>query len=337
MRTSTILLIAALMAVAAAIGFFAGRMSVPNPAPVFADRAQTDTSNLPIRELLVPEKTAPGDPRADLLRALEQPAAQRNRAVRIAMNAWLAADGAAAIMAARNDPQLRDVADRMTQFALFAHPEIFVDNPSLLEGVPAGEQSIAMAVSAMAMFDPDAARAMTDTHLAGSMYGDAMLSAVDQIERRRAEPQSSEDPRAELESILAERGLMNRISRLFPLVSRVAKDDPMAAANLIEDLPASSIRYAIWPLMEVWSRTNPEEAARWLAKQNAQVSTEGLGHLAMGWGQSDFAAANDWADTLTGRKRAAFLTGLVTATERLSKNELLAWVSRYEDDPAYPN
>ena len=71
MRASTILPIAALMAVAAAIGFFAGRMSVPNPAPVFADRAQTDTSTFPIRELFVPEKTAPADPRADLLRALE--------------------------------------------------------------------------------------------------------------------------------------------------------------------------------------------------------------------------------------------------------------------------
>ena len=337
MRASTILLIAALMAVAVAIGFFAGRMSVPNPAPVFADRTQTDTSTFPIRELLVPEKTAPADPRADLLRALEQPAAQRNRAVRVAMNAWLAADGAAAIMAARNDPELRDVADRMTQFALFAHPEIFVDNPSLLEGVPNGERLIAMAVSAMAMFDPDAARAMIDTHLAGSMYGDAMLSAVGQIERRSAEPQSSQDPRAELESILAERGMMNRIPRLYQLVSRVAMDDPMAAANLIEDLPASSIRHAIRPLVQVWSRTNPEEAARWLSKQNAQVSAEGLSHLAMRWGQSDFAAANDWADTLTGRKRAAFLTGLVSATGRLSKGELLAWVSRYEDEPAYPN
>ena len=78
-------------------------------------------------------------------------------------------------------------------------------------------------------------------------------------------------------------------------------DDPMAAANLVEDLPASSMRHAIQPLVEVWSRTNPEEAARWLAKQNAQVSAEGLSHLAMRWGQSDFEAANDWADTLTGR------------------------------------
>ncbi len=130
---------------------------------------------------------------------------------------------------------------------------------------------------------------------------------------------------------------MNRIPRLYQLVSGVAMDDPMAAANLVEDLPASSMRHAIQPLVEVWSRTNPEEAARWLVKQNAQVSAEGLSHLALRWGQSDFEAANDLADTLTGRKRAAFLTGLVSATGRLSKDELLAWVSRYEDEPAYPN
>ena len=199
------------MAVAAAIGFFAGRMSVSNPAPVFADRTQTNTSTFPIRELLVPEKTAPGDPRADMLRALEQPAAERNRAVRVAMNAWLAADGAAAIMAARDDPELGDMADRMTQFALYAHPEIFVDNPSLLEGIPNAQRSIAMAVSAIAMID---------THVAGSVYGDAMLSAVGQIERRGAEPQSSQDPRAELESILAERGTDESYPALVPTRER---------------------------------------------------------------------------------------------------------------------
>ena len=341
MRTSTILLVAAtvlLTAAAAAIGFFAGRMSVPNPVPVIADWTQTTTtSTSPIRELLVPDKIASADLRADLLRALEQPTAERNRVIRVAMNAWLAADGAAAITAVRDDPELRDVANRMTQFALFAYPEIFVDNPSLLEGIPNAERSIAMAVSAIAMFDPDAARGMIDTHLAGSMYGDAMLSAVGQIEQYRAEPQASLDPRAELESILAERGFMRRLPRLHQLVTRVAADDPVAAAELISDLPASSIRHAIRPLVEVWSRTNPEEAARWLVKQNAQVSAEGLNHLARRWGQNDFEAANALADTLTGRKRAAFLTGLASATVGLSKDELLAWVSRYESDPAYPN
>ena len=102
------------------------------------------TSTSPTREIPVPGKAAPADPRADLLRALERPAAERNRAVRLAMNAWLAADGAAAITAARDDPDLGDVANRMTQLALFAYPEMFVDNPALLEDIPDRNQSIAM-------------------------------------------------------------------------------------------------------------------------------------------------------------------------------------------------
>ena len=247
------------------------------------------------------------------------------------MNAWLAVDGAAAITAVRDDPELGDVANRMTHLALFAYPELFVDDRSLLEGIPDARQSITMAARAIVMFDPDAARGMIDTDFSGSVFRDAMLSAVDRIER------AEQDPYAELESILAEQNRPNRISRLFELVARVAVDNPAAAAELIDDMPAPMMEPAVQVLVEIWSRADPEEAARWLAQKNAQVAGEGLSRLAHGWGQSDFEAANAFADTLTGRKRAVFLTGLVSATGRLSNDELLAWVSRYEDDPAYPN
>ena len=335
MSTSTILLMAVtvvLAAAAAAIGFFGGRMSVRDSAPVIADPTQTaTTSTSPTREIPVPDKAAPADPRADLLRALERPAAERNRAVRIAMNAWLAADGAAAITVARDDPELRDVAIRMTQLALFTYPEIFVDHPSLLEGIPDAKQLIAMAASAIAKFDPDAARGMIDTHLSGPIYRDAMLSAVDQIER------AEQDPHAELESIVAGQGMGSQHRRLRQLVNRVAADDPVAAAELIDSLPASLREYATQALVAVWSRTDPEEAARWLAEKNVQVSGQGLNDLARRWGQSDFEAASAFADTLTDRKRALVLTGLAGATQRWSKEELLAWVSRYEGEPAYPD
>ncbi len=335
MSNATILLIAVtvvLAAAAAAIGFFGGRMSVRDSAPVIADPTQTaTTSSSPIREILVPDKAVPADPRADLLRALERPAAERNRAIRIAMNAWLAADGAAAIMVARDDPEFGDLVNRMTQLALFAYPEMFIDDASLLEGIPDAKQSIAMAASAIAKFDPDAARGMIDTHLSGPLYRDAMLSAVDQIER------AEQDPHAELESIVAGSGMGSQHRRLFNLVNRMAADDPVAAAKLIDDLPASLKESATQALVAVWSRTDPEEAARWLAEKNVQVSGQGLNDLARRWGQGDFEAASAFADTLTDRKRALFLTGLAGATQRWSKEELLAWVSRYENEPAYPN
>ena len=335
MSTSTILFTAAsilLTVAAAAIGFFAGRASVPDDhAPVISERSEAATTTFPRYAFPVADAATPADLRAQLLDALERPAAQRNRAIRVAMNAWLAVDGAAAITAVRDDPELGDVANRMTHLALFAYPELFVDDPSLLEGIPDARQSITMAARAIVMFDPDAARGMIDTDFSGSVFRDAMLSAVDRIER------AEQDPYAELESILAEQNRSNQIPRLFELVARVAVDNPAAAAELIDDMPAPLMEPAVQVLVEIWSRADPEEASRWLAQKNAQVSREGLSRLAQAWGQSDFEAANAFADTLTGRKRAVFLTGLVNATPRMSNDELLAWVSRYEDDPAYPN
>lgn len=336
MRTSTILFTLALVlvtAAAAAIGFFAGRAGVSDQDISIAERPETATTTLPNYGLSVAKQSAPSNPRADLIRALGQPEPEGTRAVRLAMNAWLAADGAAAILAARDDPELGDAADRMMQLALYVYPEIVVDNPALLEGVP--EQSIAMAASAVARFNPDAARAMIDTHLSGSRFGDTMLSMVDQI---GPEQQRVQDPRAELESILAERSFMRRLPRLHSLVTRVAADDPLAAADLLDDMPGSMVQQVIHPLVEVWARTNPEEAARWLADKDAQFSENGLNALAWRWGQSDLDAAITFADTLTGRKRTTFLTSLAGATaQRMSTNEMLAWVSRYENDPAHPS
>ena len=323
-----ILMAALLAAAAAAVGFFAGRMSVSNPSPVIADRTQTTTS--PKGELPGRDGAVPADPRAALLRALKRPDSERERAIRIAMNAWLAADGAAAILAARDDPELGDVVNRMMQLALFAYPEMFIDHPSLLEGIPDAKQSISMAASAISMFDPDAARGMIDAHLSDSIFREAMLSTLDQLER------AEQNPLAELESIVAGTGMGSRHQRLARLVERLAADDPLAAAEMIDGLPASLRRVATDELARVWSRSDPEEAARWLAEKNVQVSGDSLNRLARRWGQGDFEAADAFTDTLTGRKRALFLGGLARAIEG-SKEEMLAWVSRYEDEPAYPD
>lgn len=324
-----------LVAGAAVMGFVAGRAGVPDDrAPAISERTRAPITGIPGYALPAEDRGAPSTPRTDLVRALGQPAPERDRAVRLAMNAWLVAEGAAAIMAARSDPQLGDTADRMMQLALYVYPELIVDNPELLEGMP--EQSLAMAVSGMAAFNPDAARAMIDSHLSGSMFGDAMLSMVDHVERQDFPAQPLQDPRAELEAILEERGMLRRMPRLHQLVTRVAADDPVVAAELIDDMPGSLRQHAVQALVEVWSRTNPEQAGRWLESKNVQVSEQGFHQLAFGWGERDFEAANAFADTLAGRRRAAFLAGLSSATHRLSNDEVRAWVSRYENDPAYP-
>ncbi|MCY3820540.1 MAG: hypothetical protein OXH52_14465 [Gammaproteobacteria bacterium] len=346
-RTTIYLVIAAIgfTAAGAAVGLAAGRAGgADDAAGVVLERTggAGDATGLVFEStgaafapsaLGESDRTGPSNPRADLMRALAQAAPERDRAVRLAMNAWLAAEGAAAITAARDDPELGDVADRMTQLALYVYPELFVDNPALLEGTP--EQAIAMAVSAISRFNPEAARAMIETHLSGSRFGGAMLSMFDQAGPDFAS-RPLQDPRAELESILAERGFMKRIPRLHALVTRVAADDPRAAADLLDDMPGSLVQHVIDPLVQVWSRTSPEEAARWLAEKDAQFSANGLYALAWQWGQSDLEAASAFADTLAGRKRETFLASLAEGTVlRMSNDEILTWVSRYENDPAH--
>ena len=280
----------------------------------------------------------PVDGRTALLRALERPPKDRNRTVRQAMHAWLAADGARALSAAQDDAELAGVANRMTHFALYAYPELFVDDPSLLDGLPDTRQSVAAAVPAIATYDPPAARALIAIRLSGTEHGQALLSVIDRIEQVNNDVSNPvEDPYAELEAILAERNGMTRFARLRHLIGRVAEDDPAAAAALIDSLPGSSADEAIGPLIDIWSQSDPEAAARWLTGKNAQFAWERLNRLARRWGSADFDSASAYGDTLTGAHRSAFLTGLAGAGPHRSTGEMLGWLSRYEGDRAYPD
>lgn len=336
MRAFAIIL---MVLVAGAIGFFAGRASGPDIAPAVAYPTQAIDSNFPASfpasAPVAAQQAVPTDYRAGLLLALQQPQAQRSRAVRRAMSAWLAADGAAALAAVRVDPELRDLAERMMQLALYAYPEVFLDDPSLLEGIPNAEQLIATAAHAIAAFDPEIARALVEEHLSGTIYGEAMLSAVGVVGQPGSEPLPVDEAHAELETILAERNLNKRLAGLMQLINRVAANDPAAAAELIGSLPGPSTIPAIGMLTRIWSEQDPESAARWLANQSARDSEIALNLAAQTWGNRDFEAANAFLDTLTGAQRRGFLTGLANATGHMSNTEMLSWMSRHEDDPAY--
>ena len=334
MRISAVLLTVML---ATAVGYFVGRGSVPDPGPMIVAPAPGSSNDHAVLQPAAPEKGKPADGRAALLRALQRPAADDNRTVRQAMHAWLAADGATALSAAGNDPHLAGIASKMMHFALYAYPELFVDEPSLLDGLPDARQSVAAAVPAIATYDPAAARALIATRFSGTGHGQALLSMIDRIERLgndRSKP--VENPYEELEAILAKRSVAARFTRLRHLIGRVAEDDPAAAAALIDSLPGASADEAIDPLIEIWSQSDPEAAAHWLTGKNAQFAWEGLNVLARRWGSVDFDSASAYGDTLTGPHRSAFLTGLAGAGPHRSTGEMLGWLSRYEGDRAYP-
>ena len=327
--------------VACVVGFIVGRVSAPNLDPAFVAPAPPFTADpsapgLALPRLSLSAAMEPRDARAELLRAMQQPATERSRAVRVALIAWLAAGGAQALAAVRNDPELAPVAGQMIRIALYAYPEVFLDDPSLLEDVPDAEQLITTAAIAVAAFDPDVARALVEEHLSGSRHGDELLMAIGQVDPVRSRALPVEDVRSELESLLAAGDPMQHLPRVHHLLSLVAADDPAAAAALMEDLPGRSASFAIGPLIETWSRSDPEEAARWLASRGAPFYRHELGRLAELWGERDFNAASLFAESLTGARRAEFLSGMASAVARKSRDDALAWLSRYEGEPAYP-
>ena len=102
MRVPAVLFIAL---VVAAIGFVAGRASVPDTASGPAIPAETNFADSPVSPSPVSDRTSASDPRVELLRALEQPGPARDHAVRRAMLALLTAEGVAALVSelARTD------------------------------------------------------------------------------------------------------------------------------------------------------------------------------------------------------------------------------------------
>ncbi|MYJ75732.1 MAG: hypothetical protein F4089_11795 [Gammaproteobacteria bacterium] len=160
-----------------------------------------------------PEVAPSPDPRTRLLSALQQSGEERDRAVRRAMIAWLAAEGAGAIRSAREHPELSGVAERMVRLALYAYPEVFQDDPSLLDDDPDRERLISMSVGSIAGFDPELARVLVNRHLADTEYGVAMLGAVDHFESLAGGSLSLPDARTELASILTESNMMKRLPR----------------------------------------------------------------------------------------------------------------------------
>ena len=321
-----------------AVAFFVGRATAPGSVPVM-DVALLEPAAGPVIEQTPTARPAVPlpDPRARLLSALEQSGEARDGAVRRAMTDWLAAEGADAIRSAREHPRLAGVADRMVRLALYAYPEILRDDPSLLGDDPDSERLIAMSVSSIAGFDAELARALVNDHVADSAYGVAMLGAVDHFERFAGPPPSLDDARTELADILTESNMMKRLPRLMMLVDRMASSDPASAARLIDEMPRSSSNMAINTLVHQWSQTDPTAAADWLASKDAQIARQGWPTLAHGWAQRDLEGASAYADTLTGTTRTVFLSGLATATAGMPTGTTQEWLSRYRDDPIYPD
>ena len=321
-----------LAAAAVAMAFFAGRASAPEPTPTQPTPTLAGVANESMPGSGRFDTSMRQDARAKLLRALELPTEERKRAIHQAVNAWLAQDGAAAIRAARDDPRLAEVVDLMTRIALVVHPDVFVEDPSLLQGVAEVNRLIAAGAEPIAaqVLDQER-RGLFDLRLGAAMgVGARPFSGEGQ-------PLSLEDAYAEVESILAEQSPMKRLPRLQMLVHQMAENDPAAAATLVDSLPASSKRHAINALITPWGRSDPSAAAHWLGNQGDQAPKQGFTQLAQQWGMGDFHSAGAFADTLSGAQRRAFLEGLAVATHSMPNSEKLAWIAKLEGDPNYPS
>ena len=321
-----------LAVVVAAIAFFAGRVTAPSPGSANPTPTPPSISSASMPELERFDASIPRDPHTELLQALELPPAERRLAIHRAMNAWLAEEGAAAVRTARDDPRLVEVVDVMMQVAMVVDPDIFIEDPSLLEGFGEGGQLLASRAEEVAVLSRDLLRqALLDHQIDAGMGFGEFPPALD------GQPLTLEDAYAEVESILADRRPMERWQRLHGVVYQMAASDLSAAAALVETLPASAKQHAASALIAYWAQSDPSAAAHWLSNQGDQSSQGHFAQLAHQWGMRDFHNANGFAAILSGAQRRDFLEGLANAAHNLPSSEKLAWIGNLEGDPDYPS
>ena len=341
MRASAVVL---MVIVATAIGYFIGRDG-RSDSPVAPSQAPSEPHQVAMREtpeqaseslIVAPAPTE--DPKARLLAAINMPkGVERRREIRISMNAWLAADGAAALAIATEDSRFEAIADQMVRLAVQVYPEVLFDDLSVLDGLAQRDSLLAQAIHAIASYDPQRARTLIGEHMQATPMGTALLSSIDRIANRADMSRIVEDPRGELQSALDEPDLSKRTSLLMHLISRVAANDPAFAAELLDEVPPSLMHQTItWSLINTWVLKDPLQAARWLVNANSMVTQRGLKQVAQFWGQRDFSAASAFADELLGSQRSSYLAALANATGQMSTDEMLNWISGYRNDLAYP-
>ncbi len=326
------LAISFLIVAVAAGGFLVGRFSAPSSAPANPTPLTPSIPSAPTPELQPHAAAVHQDPHAALLQALEMDGEDRQRAVRRAMHDWLAEEGAAALRKAGDDPRLAEVVGEMLQVALVVDPDIIHEDPSLLEGIVLGDRAITADAEAVISLG----RSLAQSTLLGLELDAEMGPQMGSI-AWSSEAVPLEEAYAEVESILAERSPMKRLPRLLTLMTRMAMSQPADAAALVDSLPASDRQPATDALISFWAQTDPQAAAQWLSSQQDQAAPQGFTQLAQNWGMQDFEGASDYAASLSGTQRQAFLAGLAITVERLPIHEQLAWVSNFQSEPNYPN
>ncbi len=321
--------------VGAAVAFFAGRLSVPSLEPVSPAPALTTLPTIPAHTPAMSGQPDLFDGHADLLRTLAQPAGERASAARLALLSCLATDGAAAIIQSRDDPEIVDQFGAMVRMALMAYPELFLEDPSLLDGLHGSEQFIASTAQALSSVEPEIAKKLLSLQFPDWRDGEAVVYLDDQFLGGPNMPLTANDAHAELDAILAEDSFSKRIARTYALVGNLATTDPAAAAALVDRLPASLRQQAVPPFISRWAEASPMEAAQWLANQPGQIARQGMVQLGRHWGMQDFQGADAYLDAQTGPQRRSFLDGLASATHAMPSHETLAWIARFEGDPDY--
>ncbi len=316
----------------AAVAFIAGRASAPGSDSEDLTPMQPGVPGAPSPELERLGVSVYGDPHNALLQALALPAEERKRATRMAIHAWLAASGASALRTAREEPRLAEVVDLMVMVALVVDPDIFIEDPALLEGFALADQPLAADPGSITALRHDLARAaLSKIRLGGELgIGPRLYSWGGQ-------PMSLEAAYREVESLLAERSPMERQERLSRLVSELARSDPAGAAALVDSLPEPDRHPAVDALIGRWAQSDPEAAANWLGTQQEQILPQRFTQLAQHWGMQDFDSASAFAATLSVIQRQGFLEGLATTIEHLPNHEKLMWIAGLESEPSYPN
>ena len=181
MRASAVALI---VIVATAIGYFMGRDG-RSDSLVATSQAPSEPHQVAMREtpeqaseslIVAPAPTE--DPAARFLAAINMPdGIEQRREIRTSMNAWLAADGAAALAIATEDSRFKEIADQMVRLAVQVYPEVLFDDLSILDGLAQRDSLLMQAIRTIASYDPERARTLIGEHMQATPMGTARRAA----------------------------------------------------------------------------------------------------------------------------------------------------------------
>ncbi len=212
------------------------------------------------------------------------------------------------------------------------NPDELANYADLRKDFPSLASQLQQLVFFVAQFDPDGAKRLASAHLDPG-YQKMLEQSMRHL--RMARPEDAEQA---LAAARAATDPSQQVRLYQTAISQYAAEDPQRALAILDEVPNGQKRNLAASLAHGWAQSDPVGAANWLLQIDLPPITRSsaLSSIAGSWAQQDFASAEAFASSLSGREQMAFtaaLIGMAPATEIDSIRRLL---STQSGSPQYP-